>query len=549
MLRITSFVRGASFCVALSTPATAQQRAAVPAGTMDILARPVRLEGADVEYVQMRMQLMRDVNASEAAFSLQAPIVSGGIFGLAERLENVEIADVSGPVPVQIEDDTPSASGPPGSRGLGNRHWRATRPVAFPLTITYKARIWPPGTRSNPTFMLRAVQGSVSGRGYGFLLTPEDRVNYAAHFRWDMNDLPKGSSTASGLTDENDVSAPFSTLMNTYVMAGPLHRYPAKGDQDGFIGYWVGSPAWDVPHVMEWTARIYAYMRTFHSDTAPRVYRVIGRMYPPPAYGGSALDNHFVFNAPAASRDSTDQGPLLLLAHEIGHSFIRGLQNPGGGGGGGSNNWFSEGLNEYYAVALTLRSGLGPLDLVLGTMNSQARAYYTNPRRNMPADSVARIGLNDVNVQNVSYQRGLLFWADMDARIRAASKGRRNLDSVVVPMMARARAQTARGRAQGEQGSRAGGFTPDELVAALAKEIGPAARQQFDAVIVRGETIVPASNAFGPCFELRPAKLSTGNASAFDSTAAPRSPAGGGEIDGYLWFRVPAVPDERCRTW
>jgi predicted metalloprotease with PDZ domain len=378
------------------------------------------------------------------------------------------------------------------------------------------------------------------------LLTPEDSVKYAAHFRWDMSDLPAGSTTASGLTDDNDISAPLSTLMNTYMMAGRLHRYPAQGDQGGFIGYWVGSPAWDPARVMEWTAQMYVYMRAFHGDTGRRVYRVMGRMYAPPAYGGSALENHFVFNAPAAPRDTTDKGPLLLLTHEMGHSYVRGLQNPGGGGL--SNNWFSEGLNEYYAVTLALRSGLGPLDLVLATINLQTRSYYTNPRRNMPADSVARIGLNDVNVQNVSYQRGLLFWADMDAQIRAATNGRRNLDSVVVPMMTRARAQAAIGRTQGEQGRPAGGFTPDELVAALAKEIGPAARREFDAVIVRGETLVPASNAFGPCFELRPSQLPmpARSGSSFDTEARPQS---AGTMDGYLWYRVPEVPDERCRIW
>ena len=50
-------------------------------------------------------------------------------------------------------------------------------------------------------------------------------------------------------------------------------------------------------------------------------------------------------------------------------------------------------------------------------------------------------------------------------------------------------------------------ITPDMLLDALVKEIGPAAREKFEAVIVRGETIVPEPGAFGPCFERRAVKF------------------------------------------
>ena len=70
---------------------------------------------------------------------------------------------------------------------------------------------------------------------------------------------------------------------------------------------------------------MYEYMRKFWGETSPRRYRVMGRMLPPPAFGGTALPNHFIFNAPAGPRDTADAGPLLLLAHETGHLFVRGL--------------------------------------------------------------------------------------------------------------------------------------------------------------------------------------------------------------------------------
>ncbi|MGV3709633.1 MAG: hypothetical protein ACO1Q7_12400 [Gemmatimonas sp.] len=246
---------------------------------------------------------------------------------------------------------------------------------------------------------------------------------------------------------------------------------------------------------------------------------------------------------------TTDLGPLMLLTHETGHLFIYGLQNPGGGGP--SNNWFTEGLNEYYAITLALRSGLAPIEIVHSQINLQTRNYYTNPRRYLPADSVARANpMTDGRAQNVSYERGTIFWADMDAKIRAASNNRRNLDSVIVPLITRAR--TRGGEAGMGNMARVGGqpgyFTADELVDSLVRFAGPVGRQMFDSVIVRGRPMVPASNAFGPCFALRPTKLPNFYAGS-SGTAPPPSSASVAELDAWTWERAASVSDARCRQW
>jgi hypothetical protein len=538
-MRTLSLVCRIACGIVLASPVAAQRGGPPgpvdPAASIDIIVRPMRNGSPDVQYAEIREHIVRSPGVTSADFAVLVP---GGPPGIAAPagLETLEMVDAQGPVPVRTDS--------------GNaRRWRAQRPVTFPVSVTFRARMWPPGTRTNPSYMLRTADGAVSGQGSGILITPTDGVSYAARFRWDLSDLAAGSVTTSGLTDDNDIRAPLSTLSNTFFMAGPLHRYPAKGERDGFVAYWHGTPPWDAPRAMEWVASMYEYMRNFYGETAPRRYRVMGRMLPPPAFGGTALPNHFIFNAPAGPRDTTETGPLLLLAHETGHLFVRGLQNPGGGGP--SNNWFSEGMNEYYAVMHALRSGLAPLDVVLDQMNLQTRNYYTNPRRNMPADSIARTSpMTDGRAYTASYERGLLFWADMDSRIRAASNGRRNLDSVMLPLITRARTLGGEGGLgnQARPGGQPGWFTPDELVDSLVKAAGPSARQMFDSVIVRGKTIVPASNAFGPCFELRPTKLPDRYGGTSDARAQA-SAAPVPEIDGYLWSRVSSVPDERCRKW
>ncbi len=145
------------------------------------------------------------------------------------------------------------------------------------------------------------------------------------------------------------------------------------------------------------------------------------------------------------------------------------------------------------------------------------------PYRNESAESIARLGFSTGvgagSAQNVPYLRGSLYFADVDAQIRRASGGQRKLDDVILALFEQ--------RRQGEA------LTADNLVDALVDEIGPAARDQFEAVILRGETFVPEPGAFGPGFLRRERKLKVN----------------GQEVVGYEWVRDPSVPDARCREW
>jgi hypothetical protein len=75
---------------------------------------------------------------------------------------------------------------------------------------------------------------------------------------------------------------------------------------------------------------------------------------------------------------------------------------------------------------------------------------------------------------------------------------------------------------------------PEEMrawIRAVVAETGPEARER--AVVLRGETIVPVSEAFGPCFERVSTPMETGT----------------GVVERYEWVRRPGVAGERCRVW
>ena len=128
-------------------------------------------------------------------------------------------------------------------------------------------------------------------------------------------------------------------------------------------------------------------------------------------------------------------------------------------------------------------------------------------------------GFGGASAQNLAYSRGSLFWSELDYRIRTASEGRHTLDDMILPLF-EARQTGAR-------------LTQEVIADAIGKELGPAGRQFFESVIIRGEPLAPASGAFGPCFERRPTKFMLGP----------------NPYDGYEWVRVASIPDARCRQW
>jgi hypothetical protein len=167
-MRISSCVGRILCALVLVTPAAAQRQAGPPAvvdpaASIDIVVRPVRNGAPDAQYAEIKEQITRSPGVTSAEFAVRVP---GGPPGPAAPagLEVVEMVDPQGPVPVHADSG-------------GSRRWRAQRAVTFPVTVTFRARMWPVGTRTNPSYMLRAAEGAVSGQGSGILITPDDGVN------------------------------------------------------------------------------------------------------------------------------------------------------------------------------------------------------------------------------------------------------------------------------------------------------------------------------------------------------------------------------------
>jgi predicted metalloprotease with PDZ domain len=119
----------------------------------------------------------------------------------------------------------------------------------------------------------------------------------------------------------------------------------------------------------------------------------------------------------------------------------------------------------------------------------------------------------------VPYNRSALYFADLDAKIYAKSKGERRLIDMLQPMF--------------EYRQKGSKFTQAAWVAMLTLELGPEAEKQFKNVILDGKDIAPVADAFGPCFERRERVYDADKES----------------VVGYEWVRKRGVEEDTCRDW
>lgn len=480
----------------------------------ELRLRPVRDGGEEVTAIEAEASIKGSLADDAARLSLSAPVVYAGVTGIADRVEHLEARDANGQIPLVHEDDPPAPGGFPYFR-----HWRAQRDADFPVTVTWRSAVEPHGDRRGPPFGIRATAGGVSGAGSGFLVLPENVASRQSRVTWDLGGLQAGSEAVTSFGEGAfELEGPPADLMQGWYMAGPLGRWPDTGAAAGFSAAWLGDFPFDERTEMEWAGRAYAFLGDFFAylDPPPR-YRVFMRMVKsPPNPGGTALVNSFMFSrGPAAEEEESETGPRGTFLHEMIHQWVGGIEGPHG-----VTSWFSEGLTSYYTLLVPLLAGYDTLAEYGAGANGIARAYYTNPAREWPAERIAEVGFGDEKARRVPYQRGALYFADLDSKIRHASGGGRGLHDFMVELFAKRERDGFR-------------FDRGEWIRLVTAELGPEAAAEFEDVVVGGALIVPASDAFGPCFERRPAAYTTDD---------------GNEVGGYEWVLVESVPpDQECR--
>ena len=477
-----------------------------------MVLRPVRGGGLEVTAIEVRQRIDGVASADGSPLSFSAPIVYAAVTGVAERIKDLEVADAAGAVPLEVADDKVVSGGFPYFR-----HWRAKRAVTFPVTVRYSALVQPPDSPNGPAFGIRPAGGGVSGSGGGFLLLPENAGTTHSRVSWNLDDMPAGSVGVTTFGEGSfELPGAADALMQGWILAGPAHRYKASG-ASRFDAFWLGEPPFDAQSEMAWAASAYAYLaRSFgYLDPAPQ-FRVFMRALDTPPYGGgTALGNSFMLSMNKEKMKGTPADLRETFFHEMSHQWVGSIE-----GDYTVIAWFVEGLNVYYTTVLPLRGGLIPVDEYGERVNGQARQYYESPARNWSATKIGEVGFGDEAIRHTPYMRGALYFADLDWQIRRHSHGKRDLDAFLHPMFV--------SRLSGKR------FDVPAWEEMLRRELGEGAVADFRASMLEGtRTVVPASEAFGPCFRREKVEMKAGSAL----------------MEGYQWQRVQGVPDKRCFTW
>lgn len=479
------------------------------AQTFDATFKPVR-QGDEVTGIEV-VSVLKDVSDA-APFSLSAPVVYAGVPGIADRVQDLKVTDAAGEVPLTSSDDPAAPGGFPYFR-----HWKAQRDVSYPVTISYRSVVQPVGSRQGPPFGIRPSGGGVSGAGSGFLVIPSHIKGGVSRVKWDLSDMPAGSTGIASFGEGAvEVKGPPSRLMQSWYIAGPVGRYPAEGQDHGFSAAWLGTSPFDPAGDAAWSAKLYTFIaEDLKYLQPPPPYRVFMRFLDtPPVGGGTALPNSFMLSQASAPRDPKAIGPRRTLAHEMMHQWTGGIEAPQG-----ISSWFSEGLNTYLTAVVPKRGGFTTIADYAEEVAEISEGYYGVAARTWTAERIAKAGFGDEKIRHVPYNRGALYFADIDARIRAKSGGKRRLEDALQPLF------VAR-----EAGLR---FDHAAWKAFVVRELGEGADKEFEDRILNGVLFKPDSNAFGPCFQL-----------------APKTYVQGGEtLEGYTFVRKPGVPDRACKAW
>ncbi|MEP6832129.1 MAG: peptidase M61 [Gemmatimonas sp.] len=397
-----------------------------------------------------------------------APFLSMDMFvpGLArpQTLNTFTVRDANGPVPI-VSGNRPGT--PPGK-------WVSTRDVKGDVTINYRLIAENiPAIAGGPPIGVRIDGDGLSATGAAMLMAPNVKGDYRISLTWDLSAMGAGAEAVSSYGDGNVMlpAGPISRLGTGLFMAGHLKHEP-RTPSGAFSAVWVGEPKFDPRPSMQWTSKLHAAMSKHFKDETEPPYRVFLRYNPMNAGGGAALTHSFIVTY---GTGVTGESLKSILGHEMTHTWTA----------NGIGNWYDEGNAVFYQALLPWRAGLMTADEYLDDLNKTASRYYTNVLKNTPEDQVAPHFWEDTRIRVLPYDRGAMYFAVLNGKIRKASGGKRSLDDLIQTMIVKAHSTQP--------------LSEDTWLELLRTELGE------DGIAVHrsmmsGGLMLPASEDFGPCF-------------------------------------------------
>ena len=442
-----------------------------PPQRLDVVLKPQMSDG-HVDHIDVRTTIQVPNVKPDETFLIATTRMAGHHSGY--EVGSFTVTDSRGPIPLLVKENRNTVT-------IDRRDMAVSRPTVGDVTVTHSAPVFAAGKGTGPGLNLQWEGQAMDGSGMLLFALPPDTRKYRLHLTWDLSAMPEGSIGVTGYGEGSiDRVGPPSDLFETFYNAGLLHRVV-----DGPFGfYWSTEPVFDATALATRTADLFNRYMDFFSYH-PNSYRVTMRR---DGVGGTALRQSFAFGY--SSQSDTLTFSFRAIAHEMAHTFIKDISagteaGPDEGLEGAA--WYNEGSAEYYSNVLLLRWGLSTSQDFLEGINESIANYYPRPSRDMTISAAARDGFFTGNsVQSLAYGRGRLYLASVNTKIREKTGGKHSLDDVILKMNRMVR----EGKPHGQ----------DVWLKAVERYVGPEAVQDHQDFL-DGKLVVPASNAFGPCFK------------------------------------------------
>ncbi|TDZ40475.1 CDC25-like phosphatase YCH1 [Colletotrichum spinosum] len=205
------------------------------------------------------------------------------------------------------------------------------------------------------------------------------------------------------------------TTWNTVYMVGPVRSHPevgSVGEEEAATTYWFGQLLPNLDRLKGYNSALFPKLADFFGSFG-ETYRIFVRKSPV-GFGGTGFEGSYVLECCDASAEETDDSLVLLFTHEMVHSFA-GMSPEEDGY---ENEWFIEGIAEFYSVYLPYRFGFRDRDFLIRTINGRLQSYFTSPRIAMDIRNAADEMFNDWYAELISYNRGFAYALFLDLYLR-----------------------------------------------------------------------------------------------------------------------------------
>ncbi|WP_343699016.1 hypothetical protein [Caulobacter sp.] len=421
----------------------------------------LRVKPTDLDVPHGKAVLDVSLTLAGAAIPAGAPVLVHTKSGPAVRL------------PFQVLDL--AASDDRGALALvskdGGRTYVADRDVVGTLKASYRRPIDAAAGGSIST--IPTVDGpGVSGIANMLFALPSAASAYHVKLDWDLSAFPAGSEVLTSLGDGEHLDIPSVSaerLSFTMLMVGKIQREPNPAT-GAFTAVWTGQPSFDLRGAMRWAGKLHGHMSQFFQDDRKLPYHVFVRAHARTT--GTAVPMAFTLGY---NTETTPENVEHLLGHEMTHTWTA----------NDLDKWYTEGNAVYYQTLLPWRFGMMSAQQRLEDLNQTAARYYTNDMIGRPDSEILPKFWSDVRYNVLPYDRGAIYFAVLNGKVLRASRGKRSVDDLIRRMVLLARdGQT---------------LTEQTWIGLLQKELGEEGPAIHKAMM-SGQTLVPDSDAYGPCF-------------------------------------------------